>query len=76
MARVTGLKFTQTRNEIEGVIRSQNYDLARRFFARQLLTDDGAKLRVPNVAGYTLLIKFRNEFSAHWNTQGNNQKRR
>lgn len=74
MARVTGFRFTQTRNTVESFLQAQNVTQADSLFARQLLADDATKLRVPNVEGYSVLTKLRNEFAATWRATGGTAK--
>jgi hypothetical protein len=72
MARVTGVRYSQTREVIsQALLNSEGQGSpGRSAFSKYVLSDDAAKLRVPNVEGYSLLTKFRNEFAANWSSSG------
>ena len=50
----------------QAAVEAANVTQVDSLFARQLLADNATKRRVPNVEGYSVLTKLRNEFAAIW----------
>lgn len=75
LAMVSGIRYPQSRDMIEAGLQNPgpHADAGISRFVGYLLSDDAAKFRVPNVEGYTMLTKFRNEFAAPWRVLSTNR---